>query len=43
MRKQKSITDKLNQLRRIMHYLTTEQYQAQVYKLILEYDTSKTK
>ena len=36
MKKQKSITDKLNQLRRIMHYLTAVQFQAQVYKIIEE-------
>ena len=41
MRKQKSTTDKLNQLNRIMHYLTAEQFQAQVNKIIAEYDASK--
>tara|TARA_B100001248_G_C27266329_1_gene400898 strand:+ start:711 stop:845 length:135 start_codon:yes stop_codon:yes gene_type:complete len=41
MRKQKSTTDKLNQLRIIMHYLTAEQFQAQFDKIIAEYDASK--
>lgn len=41
MRKQKSPFDKLDQLHRIMHYLTIEQFQAQVYKIINELESNK--
>ena len=41
MRKQKTTTDKLNQLTRIYTYLTKEQYNTQLDKIINEWESNK--
>ena len=41
MRKQKTTTDKLNQLTRISSYLTKEQYHTQLDKIINEWESNK--